>query len=75
MTYKYYSDKDGIYHIEVLVDSGSIEMCLDPLDAEHKQVIEAIGDSETKALKYAIYLSSGGCDFFYLQQILDTINS
>lgn len=75
MTYKYYSDKDGIYHMEIVVESGSIIICLDPLDAEHKQVIDAIGDSETKALKYAIYLSSGGCDFFYLQQILDTINS
>jgi hypothetical protein len=75
MTYKYYSAEDGIYHMEVIVDSGSIEICLDPLGAEHKQIIDAIGDSETKALKYAIYLSSGGCDFFYLQQILDTINS
>lgn len=75
MTYKYYSRQDGVYHMEVIVESGSIIICLDPLDAEHKQVIDAIGDSETKALKYAIYLSSGGCDFFYLQQILDTINS
>ena len=75
MTYLYYKNKEGIFQMEVRTDTNNIMMCLDPNDAEHKQVIEAIGDSETKALKYAIYLSSGGCDFFYLQQILDTINS
>lgn len=75
MEYKYYKNELGIYQIDVRTKDKNIMMCLDSLDAEHKQVIDAIGDSETKALKYAIYLSSGGCDFFYLQQILDTINS
>ena len=61
--------------MEVRTDTNNIMMCLDPNDVEHSQIINAIGTSEEKALKYAIYLSSGGCDFFYLQQILDTINS
>jgi|Laugrespbdmm15sd_2_1035082.scaffolds.fasta_scaffold00826_2 hypothetical protein len=74
MTYKYYQDGD-FWIMEIKAEGNTILMSLDPLDAEHIQIIKAIGESETKALKYAIYLSSGGCDFFYLQQILDTINS
>jgi hypothetical protein len=75
MTYKYYSSQDGIYHMEIEIESGSIGMCLDPNDSEHSQIINAIGISEEKALKYATYLSNGGCNYFDLTEILKTINT
>lgn len=74
MTYLYYENGGGIFHMEVSGNDGFIMMCLDPNDSEHKQIIDAINSNE-KALKYAEYLASGGCDKFDLTEILTTINS
>ena len=75
MTYLYYKNKEGIFQMEVRTDTNNIMMCLDPNDVEHSQIINAIGTSEDKALKYATYLSNGGCNYFDLTEILKTINT
>ena len=75
MTYLYYKNKEGIFQMEVRTDTNNIMMCLDPNDVEHSQIINAIGISEEKALKYATYLSNGGCNYFDLTEILKTINT
>jgi hypothetical protein len=75
MTYLYYKNKEGIFQMEVRTDTNNIMMCLDPNDSEHSQIINAIGTSEEKALKYATYLSNGGCNYFDLTEILKTINT
>lgn len=75
MTYEYYANGGGIVHMEVKSDDKNIMMCLDPNEPEHNAIITAIGEDESKALKYATYLHNGGCEYFNLDEILTTINN
>jgi hypothetical protein len=86
MTYEYKINDLGVAQMYIVLDDDSIiSMFLDPRKPinieeheywdEHRQIIEALGNDEKKALKYAEYLASGGCNRFDLTEILTTINS
>lgn len=50
-------------------------MMLDPNDADHIQIINALDNDLDKVQKYAIYLANGGANQFNLIDILNAINS